>query len=164
MNLAATRWRARFCIPWGAVRCWRQGAGQSPLAVCWLWATGLHKAPGAIREVGGGGGLFATWSVVVALALRFWRALPTGDLHWGSGSTLGAEERWPIRRWCLPVRACRSAALHAGALGVGGSTPCWLWLERRAHPERWNDLRRAVYSRAETAGTSMPLDPSPPAG
>ena len=24
----------------------------------------------------------------------------------------------------------------------------WLWLERRARPERWQDLRRAVYSRA----------------
>lgn len=24
----------------------------------------------------------------------------------------------------------------------------WLWLERRARPERWQDLRRAIYSRA----------------
>ncbi|CAN5901005.1 hypothetical protein BH11PSE13_BH11PSE13_02090 [soil metagenome] len=24
----------------------------------------------------------------------------------------------------------------------------WLWLERRARPERWQDLRRAVFSRA----------------
>ena len=25
---------------------------------------------------------------------------------------------------------------------------CWLWLERAARPERWDDLRRGVYSRA----------------
>jgi toxin CptA len=29
-----------------------------------------------------------------------------------------------------------------------GRTPHWLWLERRQRPERWDDLRRAVYSRA----------------
>lgn len=29
----------------------------------------------------------------------------------------------------------------------------WLWLGRTACPERWKDLRRAVYSRAPLAGT-----------
>ena len=31
----------------------------------------------------------------------------------------------------------------------------WLWLERRARPERWQDLRRAVYSRSFSASAPV---------
>ncbi len=27
-------------------------------------------------------------------------------------------------------------------------SPCWVWLDERSKPDRWKDLRRAVYSRA----------------
>lgn len=32
---------------------------------------------------------------------------------------------------------------------ITGRGHVWLWLERSAQPERWMDLRRAVYSRAK---------------
>jgi len=44
----------------------------------------------------------------------------------------------------------------------------WIWLERRAMPERWQELRRAVYSRpvpatqASTDGRSAPADTQHP--
>jgi len=31
-----------------------------------------------------------------------------------------------------------------------GHSAQWLWLERSSQPERWMDLRRAVYSRARS--------------
>ena len=34
-------------------------------------------------------------------------------------------------------------------------TSCWIWLERHAMPERWQDLRRALYSRAVPAGQAL---------
>ena len=109
------------------------------------------------------GAVFATWSVVVALALRFWRALPTGDLHWGGAHWELKSAGRSVDGACLCVHADLQRFMLV-RLESADQPPCWLWLERRAHPERWNDLRRAVYSRAETAGTNMPLDPSPPAG
>ena len=32
-----------------------------------------------------------------------------------------------------------------------GRASRWIWIEQRAMPERWRDLRRAVYSRAPSA-------------
>jgi toxin CptA len=41
----------------------------------------------------------------------------------------------------------------------------WLWVERRADPTRWADLRRAVYSRAPTtAAAETPADVAPLGG
>ena len=39
----------------------------------------------------------------------------------------------------------------------------WLWLDRRAQPETWLDLRRAVHSRAGLSG-EPPEPPEPAAG
>ena len=40
----------------------------------------------------------------------------------------------------------------------------WVWLERRAMPQRWQDLRRAVYSRPVPAGQALTDTRSAPAG
>jgi toxin CptA len=40
----------------------------------------------------------------------------------------------------------------------------WVWLERRALPQRWQDLRRAVYSRPVPAGQALTGPRSVPAG
>jgi hypothetical protein len=40
----------------------------------------------------------------------------------------------------------------------------WVWLERRAMPQRWQDLRRAVYSRPVPAGQALTDPRSAPAG
>lgn len=163
MNLAATRWRAPAVLyPVGRSAVLAAGCGS--IAFGGLLALGYWAAQGAWRHPWWVvGAVFATWIVVVAFALRFWRALPAGDLHWG-----GAH--WELKSAGRSVDGAR-LRVHADLqrfmlvrLESADQPPCWLWLERRAHPERWNDLRRAVYSRAETAGTNMPLDPSPPAG
>jgi toxin CptA len=81
-------------------------------------------------------GLWAAWS--------WWRA-PRGALSWdgenwswsaagqeGTGSVeIGLDlQHWLLLRW------------------NGGNPSRWLWLERARCLERWDDLRRAVYSRA----------------
>ncbi len=40
----------------------------------------------------------------------------------------------------------------------------WMWLERTADPHRWQDLRRAVYSRAPTVGQDSLAAISPTLG
>jgi hypothetical protein len=83
MNPAATRWRAPAVLyPVGRSAVLAAGCGS--IAFGGLLALGYWVAQGAWRHPWWVvGAVFATWSVVVALALRFWRALPTGDLHWG---------------------------------------------------------------------------------
>ena len=74
-----------------------------------------------------------------------WRQMPRGTLEWD-----GQCWRWK-----------GSAADDAGTVEVcldlqrfllvrwqGEAKHHWLWLERARHPERWDGLRRAVYSRA----------------
>ena len=163
MNPAATRWRAPAVLyPVG--RSAVLAAGCESIAFGGLLALGYWAAQGAWRHPWWVvGAVFATWSVVVALALRFWRALPTGDLHWGGAHWELKSAGRSVDGACLYVHADLQRFMLV-RLESADQPPCWLWLERRAHPERWNDLRRAVYSRAEAAGTNMPQDPSPPAG
>ena len=40
----------------------------------------------------------------------------------------------------------------------------WMWLERASDPQRWQDLRRAVYSRAPMASQDTPAAISPTLG
>ena len=82
-------------------------------------------------------GLWAAWN---------WLRAPQGLLSWDGQSwswSAGAqaEEGTPevgldLQRWLL-LRWSGAAASH------------WLWLQRARQPERWDDLRRAVYSRAK---------------
>jgi toxin CptA len=87
-----------------------------------------------------------------ALALRAWLRAPAGVLSWNGESwswrdAAGAQageprcvvdlQRWLLLRW----------ESSGGVL--------WLWAERGRDPGHWDDLRRAVYSRAR---------PGPPRG
>ena len=92
-------------------------------------------------------------AVTGAAALASWLRSPTGYLRWdGPGwtaphtSQAGALEVVVDLQQVLLVRWC----------GPGFSR--WLWLERRRCPDRWLDLRRAVYSRA----TLQALPPARP--
>jgi toxin CptA len=82
---------------------------------------------------------------VGALAARQWWLTPAGDLTWdgeawnwkpAAGSQEGSLhvavdlQRWLLLRWA-----------------TSGSVS-WLWLERSRRSDRWDDVRRAVYSRA----------------
>jgi toxin CptA len=92
-------------------------------------------------------------AVAGAWSLRSWLRSATGELHWDGGG------------WMAP-----------GASGVGeldvaldlqsillvrwraAANSRWLWLERRRVPQRWADVRRAVYSRS----APPPLAPASP--
>jgi len=94
---------------------------------------------------------FCLWAAALLGAVHFWWHQPCGSLQFDG-------EAWSLYR-ALP--AGRALALSAspevlldlqGYLWVRilpvGHSPLWLWLERSSQPERWMDLRRAVYSRA----------------
>lgn len=106
------------------------------------WAAG--SAPSAWRlacivvsiVVMGG---FAAWS---------WQRTPVGDLAWKDG-----QWRWEgdgegltgAVECCLDLQTSMLVRFEAH-----GTTrrAVWLMLARANHPAKWNDLRRAVYSRA----------------
>lgn len=78
-------------------------------------------------------------------AASWWRTRP-GELQWDGG-------RWQLDRCghardgqarvVMDLQAC--VLLHWRADHGAGD---WLWLDRASAPARWDDLRRAVYSRA----------------
>jgi toxin CptA len=82
-------------------------------------------------------GLCAAWN---------WLWAPQGVLSWDGQSwswsaSAPAQEGMPevgldFQRWLL-------------LRWSGAPASRWLWLERARQPERWEDLRRAVYSRAK---------------
>lgn len=85
------------------------------------------------------GGIFA-W--------RAWLRSPRGMLSWdGLGWTwAGASAAQPG----APEVALDAQRLMLLRWRGGAGAAQWLWLERRAQPARWDDLRRAVYSRASS--------------
>ena len=94
------------------------------------------------------------WAVAAVSAFLFWRAQPCGIVRW-DGMV------WAVTG--LPGLADGEARDLSGPPGVfmdvqshlwvhvlpAGRRGLWLWLERSSQPERWMDLRRAVYSRAK---------------
>lgn len=127
--------------------------GRSSLAgaiVALLWlagaaATALWSAQPQVA----GWRLGAGWIAVAAggfASLRMWWQAPEGELAWDGAA-------WT---WTVPGGACTAGQLRAGldlqhailARWHDDTGRRWFWLERRRCRERWDDLRRAVYSRA----------------
>ena len=111
------------------------------------WAAGAVAT--SVWMVGADGpgwrqGLMAGLVIVTGVfALLSWVRSPRGDLHWdGAGWTAPGC----IRQGTLEVALDLQLLLLVRWRGDGSSS--WLWLERRRCPQRWPDLRRAVYSRA----------------
>lgn len=83
-----------------------------------------------------GAGAFAAWA---------WARSPRGVLAWDGATWSWTEGQdvqagtlevgLDLQRWLL-LRFCGSDSSH------------WCWLARTSLPERWDDVRRAVYSRA----------------
>jgi toxin CptA len=101
----------------------------------WLQAPDRWRL-GAMLAALAAAGAFAAWS---------WRRAPSGTLSWDG-------EAW---NWS-PVPDGRAGELEVGVdlqawlllRWKAGSASQWLWLARSSRAERWDDLRRAVYSRA----------------
>jgi toxin CptA len=94
-------------------------------------------------------GLIAfSWLASACGVWQFLRHISIGDLdfdgaHWYFGENQGALSVRFDGQNCLLVRfdEARSSKLNRSR---------WLWLEERFDPRHWHDLRRAVYSRAES--------------
>ncbi len=128
----------------------------------------------ATMVLAGAAVVFAWWQLGAGLGLvsgvagaAAWLAAAAGAWHWWCGQFCG-ELHWDGQQWwldsllpgCPPMQLQGAPEVHwdlQGHLWVSvcaatGRPRIWLWLESRQQPERWPDLRRAVYSRAG-AGT-----------
>lgn len=110
--------------------------------------------------MGAGGGL--SWSV--ALGAAVWVAAIFGATHFWRGQLCGAL-CWDGQDWSVedarhpaggPVVLASSPEVLLDVqshlwlrLVFRQRRPCWMWVQRSSQPERWMDLRRAVYSRAK---------------
>jgi toxin CptA len=112
---------------------WVLGAG----AAAWWWA---QVQPATWRAMAAAGlllasGVAAGWS---------WACTPRSTLAWDgdSWSWSGQQDASGTLEVVLDLQRLLLVRWRSPA-GAG-----WLWLERPALPARWDDLRRAVYSRA----------------
>lgn len=124
-------------LSWGG--CALAAAGAAGLL---LWA-----ASGAPKPIVGLAGVALLWLGCVSVALRFVACMPQGDLAWDGVSWRFEAGGCPSVTGALRVHMDGQSRLLVSLHGKG-QPDHWLWLERRMHPERWADLRRAVYSRA----------------
>lgn len=132
--------------------CWLAGA--AVLVVWWLgapqrdWRLWL----GLVAVLGAG-----------VMALAGWKNSPTGTLHWD-----GQTWRWQGRHDLEPGAARGLVAtldlqqVLLLKLETAGHSVLWLWAGRAAMPERWLDLRRAVYSRRKASPVPLSFDSSTP--
>lgn len=91
------------------------------------------------------------WLAAVAGAMHFWCRQFVGALRW-DGQSWGMENDGPEKiMWALsvPPEVLLDLQAHLWVCVTPlGRRRTWLWLERASQPERWLDIRRAVYSRA----------------
>jgi hypothetical protein len=119
-----------------------------------LWLRGAGAvALACVQSAGMGwrGGVLFLCVVVAAVGAWMARFRSTGgtDLvfdgqHWSMSGGVEA----PMAR--ASVMLDLQALLLIRLTGAAGRAR-WVWAERRAMPERWRDLRRALYSRAAPA-------------
>ena len=120
------------------------GAG---VAVAWV-SSGARDAVVSVAVALG------LWLLAAAGAAHFWWSQPRGVLQFdGQAWTLGQTAKsfsGPLALSVPPeVLLDLQAHIWVRVVPTGHSSQ-WLWLERSSQPERWMDLRRAVYSRARS--------------
>ncbi|MDI1268435.1 MAG: hypothetical protein PSV40_04950 [Polaromonas sp.] len=128
----------------------------------------------------GAGVLALWWRAAPAADWRLWTALaavlaagvaagwawlhsPVGQLRWD-----GKDWRWesqgyqsgtPVRDLTVALDLQRTMLLR---LENQDHATLWLWAGHSTQPERWLDLRRAVYSQHRPSPDLVPWDASPP--
>ena len=140
--------------------------GRAPFAAVLMLAVWLSGAAAATVwwwQQGGGligwrlGAMLLALSLAGAVAARNWWRAPCGTLTWDgecwSWASLSGNETGCIR---VALDLQRVLLLHWSAPGVSR----WLWLVRTSHAERWEDLRRAVYSRASPQALQQAQPPA----
>ena len=120
------------------------GAG---VAVAWVSSGARDAVVSAAVALG-------LWLLAAAGAAHFWWGQPRGVLQFdGQAWTLGQTAKsfsGPLAL-SVPPEVLLDLQVHLWVRIVPiGHSAQWLWLERSSQPERWMDLRRAVYSRARS--------------
>lgn len=114
----------------------------------------LGGGEGSVPAMAGAG----VWLAAAGGAWHWWRGQLCGVLYWDGGQWV-LESLLPgqvpvLLRGPPEVQWDLQSHLWVCAHGAACRSRVWLWLERRQQPERWADLRRAVYSRAGTGTAS----------
>ncbi len=121
-------------------------------AVLAVWL-GMGAGQGAVPAMAGA----VAWLAAAGGAWHWWRRQPSGVLYWDGGQwvldSLLPGQPPVLLKGAPEVQWDLQSHLWVCVHGTSGRSRVWLWLERRHQPERWADLRRAVYSRAG-AGTA----------
>ena len=124
--------------------------------VAWAWQGAYSFTVGVMAAA-------CLWVLVAAAAFHFWQRQWVGMLHW-DGQAWALETTTPDGiSWALsePPEVFLDLQTHVWLCATFvGRRRIWVWLERASQPERWLDLRRAVYSRA-TSGDDNADDNAP---
>ena len=127
--------------------CWGAGAGVLTLWVLAGPVLGLRSAAGLLLAACTGAAAWVSWQTRrnghVAWDGECW--------HWDAGDDMSSSEESKLS----VVADIQSALLLS--FEAEGRAKQWLWVDRASQPERWMDLRRAVYSprRAPAAFKSL---------
>ena len=147
-------------------------ASRRPRAVLYpLRRSGMLGSALAVLLLAGAAGLLgwalqgaagATSPTAVWVALALWLLAASSALHFWWHQTAGALP-WDGQSWVFEPARPGGAILALSSppqvlldlqsrlwvhVRFSESGSAWLWLDRSLQPERWVDLRRAVYSRA----------------
>ncbi len=123
------------------------------LAVTLLWAV---SAPRLDWRLG-----VAVLALLTAAAAAWsgWRHAPSGQVRWDGQvwhwESPGYRSGTPVLALSVVLDFQRVLLLR---LENQDHATLWLWAHRAAMPERWMDLRRAVYSRRKASPAAAPPD------
>jgi toxin CptA len=120
-------------------------AAAAAIAFWWNHASGWRLGAAALL-----------WLASGLLAARHWWRSPAGAVAWDGDSWNWAGGDGPDNGM-LEVSLDLQRSMLVRWAGEGASR--WFWLQRASRTERWDDLRRAVYSRA---AASAPQDAKRP--
>ena len=136
-------------------------------ALAGFWLAGLLVTLGWWLVVPG-----FDWRIVSALAAVVaaglaawlgWRNAPVGQLHWDGQvwrwESPGYQAGTPVLALSVVLDLQRILLIR---LDNHDHASMWLWAQRAAFPERWLDLRRAVYSRRKAGPADLSPDMSIP--
>ena len=124
-------------------------------AVLWGWWVARGAAPAQSGWSLGPLGM-VLWVVWMLAAARHWWRQPTGLLKWDAQATPAQLDCPPGGWfWCAQENGLKPVAVHPervfdgqGWLLLSLRGPwrmgMWVWLERKADPRRWDDVRRAL--------------------
>jgi hypothetical protein len=137
------------------------------MALAALWLSGLlvialwwMVAPGFDWRIGVALAAVAAAGVTAWLG---WRSAPVGQLHWDGQvwrwESQGYQTGTPVLALSVMLDLQRTLLIR---LDNHDHASLWLWAHRSAFPERWLDLRRAVYSRRKAWPDGLPPEMSLP--